>query len=77
MRDKREVIREHNSAFLPWFKEHVLANPLEEGSTDGLLIYALAHGPAPKLATYQAYDINGYMLYTVAKTLTVITRTQG
>jgi hypothetical protein len=62
-----EVIREHNSTFLPWFKEHVLANPPEEGSTDGLLIYALAQGPAANLATYQAYDINGYTFYTEAK----------
>jgi hypothetical protein len=62
-----EVIREHNSTFLPWFKEHVLANPPEEGSMDRLLIYALAHGPAANLVTYQAYDINGYTFYMEAK----------
>src|ERR1043165_6675462 len=55
-----EVTREHNCTFLPWFKEHVLANPPEEGYTDALLIYALAHGPAVNFLTYQAYDINGY-----------------
>ena len=32
-----------------------------------MLIHALAHGPAPKLATYQSYDINGYTFYTEAK----------
>ena len=47
-----EVTVEHNSTFLRWFKEQVLANPPEEGSADGLLIYALAHGPAPNLVTY-------------------------
>ena len=34
---------------------------------DILLIYALAHGHSPYLATYQAYDINGYTFYTEAK----------
>jgi hypothetical protein len=66
-RTDAEVTREHNSTFLHWFKEHILANPPEEGSKDGLLIYALAHGPAANLATYQAYDINGYTFYTEAK----------
>ena len=62
-----EVTIEQKGTFLCWFKEKVLANPLEEGSADGLLIHALAHGPAPKLATHQAYNINGYMFYPVAK----------
>jgi hypothetical protein len=62
-----EVIREHNSTFLHWFKERVLANSPEEGCTDGKLIYALAHGTAVNLATYQAYDINGYTFYMEAK----------
>jgi hypothetical protein len=65
-----KVTREHNSTFVYWFKEHILANPPEEGSKDGLLIYALAHGPSPNLATYQAYDINGYTFYTEAKDMT-------
>ena len=62
-----EVTREHNSTFLHWFKEHIIANPPEEGSKDGLLIYALAHGPSTNLATYQAYDINGYTFYMEKK----------
>ena len=66
-RTDAEVTREHNSTFLHWFKEHIIANPPEEGSKDGLLIYALAHGPSPNLVTYQAYDINGYTFYTEAK----------
>ena len=49
------------------FKEHIIANPPEEGSKDGLLIYALAHGPSPILVTYRAYDINGYTFYMEAK----------
>ena len=62
-----EVTVEHNATFLRWFKEQVLANPPEEGSSNKLLIHALAHGPTPKLMTYQAYDINGYTFYTEAK----------
>ena len=50
-----------------WFKEHIITNPPEEGSKDGLLIYALAHGPSPNLVTHQAYDINEYTFYTEAK----------
>ena len=66
-RTDAEVTREHNSTFLHWFKKHIVANPPEEGSKDGLLIYALAHGPSHKLVTFQAYDINGYTFYTEAK----------
>ena len=47
-----EVTVEHNATFLRWFKQQVLENPPKEGSSDGLLIDTLAHGPAPKLSTY-------------------------
>src|SRR3954467_4560341 len=51
-----ELTIKHNSYFLCWFKEDVLANPPQQGCTDDEnLIYALAHGPAVNLATYQAY----------------------
>jgi hypothetical protein len=66
-RKDADVIREHKSTFLHWFKERVLANPPEEGCPNGTLIYALAHGPAVNLVTYQAYDINGYTFYTEDK----------
>jgi hypothetical protein len=62
-----EIIREHNSSFTCWFKARLLANPPSMSSTEGKLIFTLAHGPAPNLATYQAYDINGYTFYTEAK----------
>ena len=66
-RTDAEVIREHNSTFVCWFKERVLANPSKERYTDRKLIYALAHGPAVNLTTYQAYNINGYTFYMEAK----------
>jgi len=73
-----EVTREHNSSFLCWFKEHVLANPPQQGCTDDeSLIYALAHGPVVNLATYQAYNINGYTFCTGEQDKKVIIRTQG
>ena len=53
-RTDAEVTREHNSTFLHWFKEHIIANPPEKGSKDGLLIYDVAHGPSPNLVSYQA-----------------------
>ena len=62
-----EVTVEHNATLLRWFKQQVLENPPEEGSSDGLLIDALSLGPAPKRATYRAYDINGYTFYMEAK----------
>ena len=72
-----KVTREHNSTFLHWFKEHILTNPPEEGSTDGLLIYAIAHGPSPNLVTYQAYDINGYTFTRRPNIWTVMIRIRG
>ena len=47
-RTDAEVIRDHNSTFVRWFKERVLANPPEEGCPNGTLIYALANGPSTK-----------------------------
>ena len=72
-----DIIREHNSSFLLWFKEQLVANPPLESDKDGKLIYALAHGPACNLATYQAYDINGYTFYTEAKDENSDYQTQG
>src|SRR4051812_41152232 len=48
-RTDAEVTREHNSTFLPWFKEHVLANPREEGSTDAFLINCIGRCSGKKL----------------------------
>ena len=61
-----EVIREHNSTFLRWFKERLIADPPMD-CPEGRLLYALAHGPSPNVATFQAYDINGFTFYTEEK----------
>ena len=62
-----ELIREQNSSFLLWFKEQLRTYPPPKIAKDGKLKSALAHGPACNLATYKAYDINGYTFYTEAK----------
>ena len=36
-------------------------------SAEAKLLYALSRGPAPNLATFQAYDINGFTFYTEQK----------
>ena len=66
-RTEGEIIREHNSTFLHWFREELRNHPLPDDHVDGDLIFALAHGPACNLANYKAYDINGYTFYTEAK----------
>ena len=36
-------------------------------SEDDIFLFALAHGPATNLQTFQAYDINGFTFYTKKK----------
>src|SRR5664279_3346909 len=62
-----EIIREHKSSFAHWFKDRLVANPPPMTCMEEKLIFALSHGPAPNLASYQAHDINGYTFYTEAK----------
>ena len=82
-RDKRvlktdgEVTVEHNTTFLRWFKEQVLENPPEEGSSDGLLIHALAHGHAPSSRPINPTISMGTRSTWRPKTWIVITRTPG
>ena len=66
-RTEGEIIKEHNSSFADWFKHRLKANPPPMTSTDDILLFALAHGPATNLMTYQAYDINGFTFYTEEK----------
>jgi len=67
LKTEADIIREHNSTFLRWFKEELLVNPPSMTSMDEKVLFALSQGPAPNLATYQAYDINGYTFYTEEK----------
>ena len=64
-RTEGEIIREHNS-FLRWFKDELDA-PSPMASAEAKLLYALSRGPAPNLATFQAYDINGFTFYMEQK----------
>ena len=58
-----QITREDNAKFAEWFGEKLTNKPLQKGTTNARLIFALANGPACNLATYQAYDINGYTFY--------------
>jgi hypothetical protein len=66
-RTEGEILREHNSSFAQWFKEQLTAKPPPMNSDENKLLFALSHGSAPNLMTYQAYDINGYTFYTESK----------
>jgi hypothetical protein len=68
-RTKGDVTREHNSSFMCWFKEKLLQ--LHHGNMPSTeeekVLFILSQGPAMNVRTYQAYDINGYTLYTEKK----------
>jgi len=49
-RTEGEIIREHNSSFLRWFKDELVAPPMP--GEKGKLLYALSRGPAPNLAMF-------------------------
>jgi hypothetical protein len=61
LRTEGAVIKEHNSNFMRWFKDKLLAKPPPmQYSEEEKLIFALSLGVEHCLMTYQAYDINGY-----------------
>jgi hypothetical protein len=62
-----QVIREHNSTFVRWFKQKLEDNPPPMNSSKNRLLYAFSNGPAHNLMTYQSYDINGYTFCTEKK----------
>nr|BDI54583.1 transposon protein, putative, CACTA, En/Spm sub-class [Triticum aestivum] len=60
-----DILKEHNSCFMRWFKQKLLSYPLhEDSSVEEQLIFALSQGAEHNLRTYEAYDINGYTFYT-------------
>jgi hypothetical protein len=67
-RTSGEIIREHNSYFMRWFKANLLDNPPQpSASAEEKLVFTLSQGAARNLMTYQAYDINGYTFCTENK----------
>ena len=52
---------------MSWFKDQLVRNPPPMDCAENRLLYALAHGPVPNLAMFQAYDINGFTFYTEEK----------
>ena len=51
--------------------------PPPTASAEAKLLYALSPGPAPNLATFQAYDINGFTFYTEQKDKTADYQNSG
>ncbi|KAK1621385.1 hypothetical protein QYE76_026902 [Lolium multiflorum] len=63
-----DIIKEHNSTFTRWFKDKMLAYPIDkDSSAEEKLIFTLSQGAEHNLITFQAYDINGYTFYTEEK----------
>jgi hypothetical protein len=50
---EKEIIRDHNSSFTSWFKDRLMANPPPMTCEEEKLIFALSHGAAPNLLTFQ------------------------
>jgi len=67
VRTEGDIIKEHNKYFTSWFKDTLLANPPPMTCEKGKLIFCLSQGPSTNVATFQAYNINGYTFYTEAK----------
>ncbi|CAH1442271.1 unnamed protein product [Lactuca virosa] len=61
-KSKRWLITEHNKTFSQWLKDKVKAS-YGVNNVDQAVVH-LANGPEHVVATYQAYDINGYTFYT-------------
>ena len=47
-----QILREHNSTFLGWFKQKLQDNPPPMNCSKNILLYALSHGLAHNLMTY-------------------------
>jgi hypothetical protein len=57
-------MKKHKYHFTEWFKD--LGLP-DGDTTDERTIKMLADGPSSVYTSWQAYDLNGYTLYTKAK----------
>ena len=58
------IMREHKRRLTAWLKDLHLPN----GETvKEQTIKRLAAGPSSQVTSWQGYDINGYLFYTVAK----------
>jgi hypothetical protein len=61
------LMKEHNTNFTKWLKNHFEENPCLKDDGEALDVYYLAQGPMVNVVTHQAYDINGYTFYTEAQ----------
>jgi hypothetical protein len=64
IQDKTLIMKQHKLHFTAWLKD--LNIPIGE-TPEEKMIYLLAAGPHSVVKSWQAYDINGFILYTKAK----------
>ena len=58
------IMREHKRRLTAWLKDLHLP---DRESVEEQTIKRLAAGPSSQVTSWQGYDINGYLFYTVAK----------
>ena len=64
-RKNGDVSKHHNSSFTRWFKDRQIFQAASQtpSTEDEKLIFSLSQGPGQNVRTYQAYDINRYILH--------------
>jgi hypothetical protein len=68
------IIREHKHRLTAWLKDL----DLPHGETvEEQMIKRLAAGPSSQVTSWQGYDINGYLFYTVVKDKKTVSQNSG
>ena len=67
-------MREHKRRLTAWLKDLHLP---DGESVEEQTIKRLAAGPSSQVTSWQGYDINGYLFYTVAKDKKTVSQNSG
>ena len=68
------IMKEHRRSFATWLMDR---NIIEGDSTEQKSMNLLASGPSIQATSWQAYDINGYTLYTKQKDKKSVAQNSG
>ena len=68
------IMREHKLRLTAWLKDLHLP---DRESVEEQTIKRLAAGPSSQVTSWQGYDINGYLFYTVAKDKKIVSQNSG
>jgi hypothetical protein len=66
------LMKERNTNFAKWLKNHFEENLCSKDDEETLDLYYLAHGPLVNIVTHQAYGINGYTFYMETQDLKIV-----